>query len=131
MPRMLPLLLVLATAPGLAPAAAPPPGKVDFTRDVRPILQRACVTCHGAEKQRGGLRLDDGTLALRGGNSGAVLKPGDAAHSHLLARVTSTDPDTKMPPGKRKPLSAAEVALLRAWVDQGAQWPKGTGPVVK
>jgi hypothetical protein len=88
------------------------------------------VRCHGADKQRGGLRLDDGAPALRGCNSGAVLEPGDSAHSRLLVLVAGLDAETKMPPGKGKALRAAEVGLLRAWIDQGAPWPKAS-PVPK
>jgi hypothetical protein len=130
---MLRHLLVLTALPlsaSLAPAVAaklPPPAArtVDFVRDVQPIIQRACLSCHGAQKQRGGLRLDDGEHALKGGNSGAVLKPGHSAGSRLVQLVAGIDPDMKMPPGKGKELSAAEVGLIRAWIDQGAVWPKG------
>src|SRR5215468_8792879 len=73
----------------LPPAAA---GTVDFGRDVKPIFDRACVGCHGPEKQRGGLRLDVGKAALGGGNSGAGIKPGDAG-SRLLVLVAGLDPD--------------------------------------
>src|SRR5262245_49961887 len=65
----------------LPPAASRP---VDFGRDVKPLLDRACVGCHGPEKQRGGLRLDVGKAALEGGNSGAVIKPGDSKASRLI-----------------------------------------------
>src|SRR5207248_2545012 len=76
-----------------------------------------------ADKGRGGLRLDDGPAALRGGNSGPVIKPGDAAHSRLVAVVSGSDPDLRMPPAKRPPLTPEEVGRLRAWIDQGAKWP--------
>src|SRR5262249_17345495 len=65
----------------LPPAAA---RTIDFPRDIQPILARSCLTCHGPEKQKGGLRLDDADAALKGGNSGPVIKPGDAAQSRLL-----------------------------------------------
>jgi hypothetical protein len=106
---------------GLPPAAA---RTVDFQRDIRPLFARACLSCHGAAKQRGGLRLDDGAAALKGGDSGAVLKPGDAVNSRLLRLVAGLDPDLKMPPGDRPPLGADEVGLLRAWIEQGAKWPQ-------
>jgi hypothetical protein len=133
--RHLLVLAALASSASLADAGAaklPPPAArtVDFARDVQPILQRACTSCHGAEKQRGGLRLDDGEAALKGGNTGAVLKPGNSAASRLVQLVAGLDPDTKMPPARGKELSAAEVGLLRAWIDQGAAWPKGTAVVV-
>src|SRR5581483_11379401 len=107
--------------PQLPPAAA---GLIDFARDVEPIFARSCVGCHGPTKQKGGLRLDDGTAALKGGNSGPVIVPGDAAKSRLLAAVAGIDPDLKMPPEGKPALTAAEVGKLRAWVEQGAKWPK-------
>ncbi len=106
--------------------AQPEPGakapQVDFTKDVRPILNRHCVACHGAEKQKGGLRLDRRADALRGGDSGKAVVPGNAADSLLLKLVSGADPDTVMPPrGDR--LTPAEVGVLRTWIEQGARWP--------
>jgi len=100
---------------------------VDFRGDVQPILARSCVACHGAAKQRGGLRLDDGAAALKGGNSGAVLLPGKAGESRLLRFVAGLDPELKMPPEGKPPLSGEEIGVLRAWIDQGAKWPKDGG----
>ncbi len=122
-PFRLAVLAVLLAAP-VGRGADAPAGRLDFARDVRPILARSCVGCHNADKQRGGLRLDDSAAALRGGNSGPVLKPGDAAHSRLVAVVSGADPDLRMPPAKRPPLTPGEVARLRAWIDQGAPWPR-------
>ena len=103
----------------------PATGKIDFVKDVQPILTKTCVACHGPEKQRGGLRLDDGVAAMKGGNNGPVLKPGDAAASKILAMVAGLDPETKMPPGDRTPLTSEQIGHLRAWIEQGAAWPKG------
>ena len=102
-------------------AAAPPrpvvaPGKVDFVRDVQPILSAHCVRCHDAKKQKGGLRLDT-PAAVRGG----AIVPGRAAESLLLKRVTADE--ERMPP-TGPGLSARQVAVLRAWIDQGANWPE-------
>ncbi|HEY1378304.1 MAG TPA: PSD1 and planctomycete cytochrome C domain-containing protein, partial [Gemmataceae bacterium] len=105
--------------PQLPPAAA---GPIDFARDVRPILEKNCLACHGAAKQKGGLRLDDRTQALKGGNSGPVIVPGNAAKSRLLAAVAGVDPDLRMPPEGKPALSAGDVSKLRAWVEQGARW---------
>src|SRR6516162_9047331 len=113
-----------------APSAKLPPAtprKIDFARDVQPILVKTCVSCHGPEKQRGGLRLDDEKAALKGGNRGKVIKPGDASGSRLLAVVAGLDPDVKMPPGERTPLTPEQVGHLRAWIEQGAHWAKGNG----
>jgi mono/diheme cytochrome c family protein len=102
---------------------------VEFKRDVQPIFAKHCVSCHGPDKQRGGLRLDRKADAFAGGDSGKAFEPRKAAESPLLRRVTATD-DTKMPP-KGERLSAAEVATLKAWIEQGAKWPddgSGTNP---
>src|SRR4051812_42849998 len=68
-------------------------GPVDFRSDVQPILVRACVSCHGPAKQKGGLRLDEGAAALKGSNSGPVYKPGDSAGSRLIHLVAGVDPE--------------------------------------
>jgi mono/diheme cytochrome c family protein len=113
------LLAVPVATRGDASAA---PGPIDFTRDVRPIFAKHCVSCHGPDKQRGGLRLDRKADALKGGDNGAAIVPGKAAASPLVRLVSGADKDTVMPP-KGDRLTAAEVATLRAWVDQGATWP--------
>ena len=112
------LLLVLSAEP----RAADPPKPVDFDRDVKPIFAKHCVSCHGAEKAKSSLRLDRRVDALAGGDGGKAITPGKAADSHLFQLVTSDDPDVRMPPKKPR-LSAAEVATLRAWIDQGAKGP--------
>jgi hypothetical protein len=110
----------------------PPPAKrqVDFAKDVEPILAR-CVGCHGPEKQRGGLRLDDGEAALVGGDSGKVIRPGHSGLSLLIDLVAGLDADRHMPPDKKKKLSDDEIGVLRAWIDQGAAWPKKSTPVAR
>src|SRR5438874_11333532 len=86
---------------------------VDFARDVQPILEVRCFSCHGPKKQRGDLRLDRREAALKGGESGPVIVPGKAADSLLLRRVGSDDPGQRMPPtGER--LTADQLKLLRA-----------------
>jgi len=96
--------------------------KVDFIRDIQPVLQKRCQVCHGSQQQMSGLRLDNGEDALRGGNSGPVIRPGRSAESRLVRLVGGLEGKIVMPPaGKR--LSPEEVGLLRAWIDQGAAWP--------
>jgi hypothetical protein len=117
-------------APALAAAVdtartlpAPAPGPIDFTKQIRPILQRACVKCHGEEKQKGGYRLDVKGIALHGGDNFAPnIRPGNSAESPLIRFVAGLDPDMKMP-AKGEALAPAEIALLRGWIDQGAHWP--------
>jgi hypothetical protein len=96
---------------------------IDYQRDIKPILVRACVECHGPEKQRSGLRLDSRAEALKGSDSGIVLQPGQAGRSRLLRIVAGLDADVKMPPRGKPPLTAEEIGHLRAWIDQGLKWP--------
>ena len=97
-------------------------GTIDFERDIRPLLLARCVGCHGAERPKAGLRLDRRAGALRDG----LIVPGRAAESELIRRVTSREAADQMPPtGER--LTVREVALLRTWIDSGAEWPNEAG----
>ena len=108
----------------LPPASAE---KVDFTRDIQPLLASRCQVCHGAQVQINGLRLDRRADALKGGYSGAVIVRGDSAASKLIQMVAGLVEGKIMPPvGDR--LSNEEIGLLRGWIDQGAEWPE-TGAV--
>ncbi len=114
----------LASAAALAALflGADPP--VDFQRQIRPILSDACFTCHGPdEKQRmANLRLDtrDGAFAERPGYR--ILAPGDPAASRLYQRISATGATRMPPPGHHKSLTAAQVAVIRRWIEQGADW---------
>src|SRR5438445_6809314 len=96
--------------------------KVDFARDVQPIFKAACYQCHGPDKQKGKLRLDSKAIALHGGKSGKSIVPGQAGQSELLRRITSKDEDERMPQD-REPLTAEQIATIKAWIGQGANWP--------
>ncbi len=96
---------------------------VNFERDIRPLLHARCIECHGPEKQKAGLRLDNKTAAMKGGASGPAIVPGKSAESELIRRVSSADATERMP-SKGDPLTAREIALLRAWIDVGAEWPE-------
>ena len=107
-------LVVLLGAQTVALAA------VDFARDIEPIIASRCQACHGARTQMKGLRLDNREDALR------VLSPGKSDASLLLRMVSGGEEKRIMPPvGAR--LTAAEVARLRVWIDEGAVWPQGAG----
>ena len=108
-------------AAGLPPAAD---RKVSYEADVKPLLERSCYRCHKGVKHKGDLRLDRKSAALRGGESGKVLLAGKSAESVLIHLVAGTDPKKAMPPGRSKRLTAAEVGVLRAWIDQGLDWPE-------
>jgi hypothetical protein len=107
----------------LALCLAPPAARaVDFARDVQPLLARRCLACHGPDTREAGLRLDDRAAATALLDSGATaIVPGDATASALLARITSADPDVRMPP-EGPALSATEVAVMRDWIEAGAEW---------
>src|SRR5450432_4670706 len=115
------LLLVMASL-AFAETKLPPSAnrKVDFEKDVQPILSQKCYSCHGEDIQQSGLRLDKRQNAMRGGDYGPVIIPGKSADSKLIRRVVNGDGGLQMPP--TGPLSAAEVDLLRAWIDQGADF---------
>jgi hypothetical protein len=119
-------LSVLLASLAISQAAAPLPEKVRFNAHIRPILSNQCFACHGPdEKHRDAdLRLDtrEGALADLGGYAAVV--PGKPGDSELIKRITSHDPDEVMPPPKSKkpPLGEHEVALLRRWIEQGAEY---------
>jgi Protein of unknown function (DUF1553)/Protein of unknown function (DUF1549)/Planctomycete cytochrome C len=98
---------------------------IDFVREVRPIFEHRCYSCHGEKKQKSGLRLDLKSAAFRGGElHGASIVPRNAKSSPLIEAVADETAETPMPPdGKR--LTAAEIETLTRWVDEGAQWPEG------
>jgi hypothetical protein len=102
--------------------AAPRGPAIDFNKQVRPILSDNCFACHGPDdrKRKAKLRLDtkEGAFGRKG-----VIVPGKSAESELIARITSDDADTHMPPPKSgKRLTPEQVELLRQWVDAGAPW---------
>src|SRR5262245_173722 len=105
----------------LPPAAA---RKVDFAKDIQPIFANACYSCHGEKKQQSGFRLDRKADAMKGGEIGKGIVPGKSAESPLIHYVAGIDADIKMPP-KGDRLTAEQISLLRAWIDQGAEWPEG------
>lgn len=95
---------------------------VDFNHDVRPILNKNCVQCHGGVRRQGELSLLFREDALRPAKSGKrPIVPGNPGASELIARITNADPHDRMPKG-RSPLAAADIATLRKWIAQGAAW---------
>jgi len=98
--------------------------RIDFARDVQPILTARCLECHSQDKRKGGLSLATYADALDGGRNGAVIRPGKAAGSLLVHRITG-DIEPQMPKDET-PLTAAEIAVLRRWIDEGArETPRG------
>ena len=117
----------LCAAPPILAAEANPAGLEFFERKVRPLLAEHCYSCHGAEKQKGHLRLDSPAAIRAGGESGASIVPGDPAKSRLVIAVGYQSEDLKMPPKQR--LTARQVADLTEWVKLGAPMPAGEAPV--
>lgn len=96
---------------------------IGYFESIKPLFAIHCLNCHDSEKQKGGLRLDISKGALEGGNSGSpAIVPGASGQSELIRRITSNDPDEKMPP-KGTRFTEKEVALIRRWIDEGAKWP--------
>jgi mono/diheme cytochrome c family protein len=114
--------LLLALSGMVAGAAEPEPGLEFFETRIRPLLVERCVECHGAKKQKGGLRLDSRAAWQKGGDSGAVIVPGDPEGSLLIKAVRYSDKDLQMPP--KRQLAADEIAALETWVKLGAPDPR-------
>ena len=118
---------VLAEAPQVDAAGLPKAAdkQVDFAADIQPLFKKNCFSCHGVEAQEGGLRLDQKQRALDGGDHGKAIVPGKSADSRLVHLIAGLDEEIGlMPPdGMGTPLTPAEIGLVRAWIDQGANWP--------
>ena len=117
-----PFLVTLICLPLTADVTLPPPAatQVDFEKHVKPLLAQKCHSCHGEDVQQSGLRLDKRQNAMRGGDYGPVIIPGKSAESKLIRRLVSGDGGLQMPPTGA--LSNEEIGILRAWIDQGADF---------
>jgi hypothetical protein len=118
--------LLLGATPDDPPNRVPPAGRVEFNRDIRPILSDYCFRCHGPDKgsNDSGLRLDtrEGLFGERPGGGRAVV-PGKPSESELWKRISSRDRDLVMPPPDvPKKLAPGQIALLKRWIEEGAPW---------
>ena len=131
-PRWSNLLYAFVLASAMAAPAAPtaeqlaqlpPPAKhaVNFGTEIKPILEARCANCHGYGRDKGKFRMDSRETFLKGGGSGEAIVIGKSAASYLIELVMGFDPDNVMPKKGTK-LSREQVALLRAWIDQGVPW---------
>lgn len=102
----------------LPPAAARP---VDFTKDIKPLLENSCLKCHGRGQSKGGFRIDTRETFLQSADSGPAVVVGKSADSYLIELVMGFDPDSVMPK-KGSHLKPDQIGLLRAWIDQGLSW---------
>ena len=96
---------------------------VDFEAEIRPLLHERCIECHGEKKNKADLRLDAKIHAFKGGESGLAMVPGDSSKSSLFARITAKDEEERMPP-QNDPLTPTQIALIKQWIDSGAEWPE-------
>jgi hypothetical protein len=106
---------------------------VDFEQDVKPIFSASCLECHGPKKQRSDFRVDVKKIVFAGGAGGLpAVVAGASADSPLIHYVAGLEEDMQMPPsGKGEPLTAEQIGVLRAWIDQGAHWPEHAGAAVE
>jgi uncharacterized membrane protein/cytochrome c553 len=119
--------LVEAPPGTVAKVSFPVDGVIDFDAHVKPILEASCVSCHGAKKRRGGLRLDTLEGLLKGGNGGDAIEVGNADDSYFIERVEGQGAEQRMPL-ELPPLPEEQVKILRAWIDQGAKWSAESKP---
>jgi hypothetical protein len=106
-------------------AIALPADGVDFAKDIKPVLETRCVSCHGIKKQKGNLNLSTLETAQRGGDTGPGILPGNTEKSEILARITLAHDDEDIMPPKGEPLITDQIAAFTAWVSEGAKWPEG------
>ena len=104
-------------------AAANAAGAVDYVRDVKPILAEHCYRCHGASQQKGGLRVDTAASALKGGEHGPAMAPGNSGGSLLVQAIRGTHDEISRMPYKKPALKEAEMAAVEQWIAAGAKAP--------
>jgi len=110
----------------LLKVSAPPSDKVDFVKDVAPMIQATCFKCHGGEKVKGKFKLNTKKDAFEGGESGKAINPGKPAISKFYTSLVDPDEDVLMPPPKEKTRPTKEqIEKVRKWIEQGADWPDG------
>ena len=104
-------------------------GAVSYAQSIKPLLRQRCVACHGALKQKAGLRLDTAAALRQGGESGPAARPGDPSGSLVLQRIAAADPEERMPPPHEgEPFSAAQQQLLQEWIAAGMPAPADEAP---
>ena len=112
-------LTALPNAQAPSPTAAAPPA-VTFARDIQPILEKSCASCHSGDLKLADLDLSNREAAMRGGEHGAVIVAGNSEKSKLYRMVAGLDQPVM--PMQGDPLKPTEVAAIKAWIDQGANW---------
>jgi hypothetical protein len=115
-----PMRLVLLGLILVTPVSADEPKKIDFAHDIVPLIKARCAECHTNGKYKGSFSLDTREAILKSKN----VVPGKSGESELFKRITSKDADERMP-SKGTPLTPKEVALVKAWIDEGLKWEDG------
>lgn len=124
LPKKALLLLSIILVIAFIVLAIYPKQTIDFNTQVKPILNKKCITCHGGVKQQGGFSVLFREEALQKTESGNyAIVPGKPGQSEMIKRITATDPEERMP-YKHEPLSGEEISILRKWIKQGAKWGK-------
>ena len=116
---------IIALSASIAGAEDGAPAKIDFNLEIRPILSNKCFRCHGfdGKKRKAKLRLDTFEGATRDLGGHAAIVPGKPELSSLMERIEHHDPDERMPPPEAKnPISKAEIAVLKRWINEGAEY---------
>ncbi|HSB11321.1 MAG TPA: ankyrin repeat domain-containing protein, partial [Blastocatellia bacterium] len=114
------IAVFLSTWAASAAPSSPDSGKVDFRRDVQPLLKQYCIECHGPSKQMHGFRLDRRRDAMRGGTI-VMITRGNSAGSRLYQKLIGNQYGPQMP--LTGPLSPQQIDVIKTWIDQGAEWP--------
>jgi mono/diheme cytochrome c family protein len=110
-------------SPELAAELPPPASRaIDFAKDIQPIFEASCVQCHARGKEKGGFSLETRADFLTGGDNGAAAITGKSAESYVVEMISGLNPEVIMPQ-KGKKLTKDQVAVFRAWIDQGMKWP--------
>jgi hypothetical protein len=121
--------LTIATEVDTSQLAAPADKQIDFIRDVKPILENNCLRCHGVERPKSGFSLTSRAGALKGGDQGIDIIPGESGRSPLVHYVSGLVEDMVMPPERTGlALSVEQIGILRAWIDQGLVWERTEEP---
>src|SRR5437870_29535 len=128
-PRLIVLAVLLAALPARAAITpeqaaqlpAPANHQVNFTAEIKSILEASCIKCHGLGRAKGDFRIDSRETLLKGGSTGPAVVPGKSADSLLIELVMGFDPDNQMPK-KGSKLTRDQIGVLRAWIDQGLNW---------
>jgi hypothetical protein len=115
---------------GFASEALPAPADrvVDYHKDIAPIFADRCLKCHGEKKQKSDYRLDTRDDAIKSGSEGSAIAVGDSAGSFLVQLLVGANEDFDIMPPKGDPLTTEQIALVRAWIDQGAVWEDSAAP---